>query len=446
MLFFLQVASLGFNLYINSSQFESSYRAHNLNVLYVDFDGGVVGESVMDAYAEMQGDTFPTVVQGSTEDYPGESEVRRAVCKGHYWAALFANSGASANLSAALYGGTGGQATVSYIWNGARYPSSSLSVLQANLISLIEATSSAYYALNATGVLASAQLDDNKNALQIFLDPIQTAEINIKPTNQGNRVLHDTVSMLFPILPMFFFVMAINGISLHVHIFSRLPMSINYLFRLVVSVIFTFFLALGQAGVPWAFRESWDVNGGQYMLTAMILWLGSHTSFLFFDVLTAVTPLPIVPPCVLGAVIISITSTLIPLELSAGFFRWEYALPAHEIYQVLVQIWSGCNNQLYRALPIMFGWWIALMLLSPVSLWYRYHVVRMEHKAKLEEELEMEPFREIDGSKEDIGADRVKSRNSHQEAQNEEDDEEKEREREEREESEIEHEHRDWLQ
>jgi hypothetical protein len=51
------------------------------------------------------------------------------------------------------------------------------------------------------------------------------------------------------------------------------------------------------------------------------------------------------------------TSTIFPFELNPGFYRWGYALPGHQIVSILFQIWSrGCNNQLARALPVLFTW------------------------------------------------------------------------------------------
>lgn len=78
------------------------------------------------------------------------------------------------------------------------------------------------------------------------------------------------------------------------------------------------------------------------------------------------------PFCVLTWVIINVGSTISPFELNPGFFRWGYALPAHEVYQVLVQIWSdGCQDQSYRALPILFSWWIVGLATVIYATYYR---------------------------------------------------------------------------
>jgi len=71
-------------------------------------------------------------------------------------------------------------------------------------------------------------------------------------------------------------------------------------------------------------------------------------------------------------VILNITSVILPFELNPGFYRWGYALPSHEVYEVLVTIWSGgAANQLHISLPILFAWEIFLLPLSVLALHYR---------------------------------------------------------------------------
>lgn len=86
------VAMLALNLlfladlsYLYGVVFKSTYRVHNFKMLMVDFDGGLIGQSVNGAYQQFQGNTFPTLIQHDVSEYPTEADVREAVCKGHYW-------------------------------------------------------------------------------------------------------------------------------------------------------------------------------------------------------------------------------------------------------------------------------------------------------------------------------------------------------------------------
>ena len=370
----LQIVVLGDMLYMYGSQFQQSSRIHNLKLLYVDYDNDVVGKSVMDAYDILRSDSFPTVQQVPETDYPNPADVRKAVCQGDYWGAIYAKPGASENLAVALNGdgNNSNRTELCYIWNGARYSSIAASAIRSNILALIQATRSMYYKNNASAVITSAPLNSNPDALNAFLDPIQATEINIKTTEQGPRTLYNTVTLLIIILPQFFFVMALNGISAKFKFNSRVGVLPDIVFRMCMSLIYTFIGGLAMIGFIWAFRESWNVQGSQFMLSWMVIWLAMHISYLFYDITTACLPLIFVPVIVLTTILISISSTISPFELSAGFYRWGYALPGHELYQVLVQIWTdGCDNHLYRALPILFSWWIVFLVIAPAAMRYR---------------------------------------------------------------------------
>ncbi|KAJ6012783.1 hypothetical protein N7499_012612 [Penicillium canescens] len=146
--------------------YRDSTRIHNPNVLYVDFDGDVIGKSVSDAYNFLKADSFPTVQQGSPQKYAN------------------VGSNGSSDLASALVNGDSAPTALTYIWNSVRYPAFAQSAIFSNLMTLVSATRSSYYANNASSAVASANLT-NFAALQTFLDPIQASEVNIKSMPRG---------------------------------------------------------------------------------------------------------------------------------------------------------------------------------------------------------------------------------------------------------------------
>ncbi|KAJ5228029.1 hypothetical protein N7489_008737 [Penicillium chrysogenum] len=353
----LQILFLGNMCYLYATQFRSTTRYHNFNVLYVDYDGGIIGKSVSDAYHQLRADEFPTLLSEPSNKYPQPEDIREA--------------DGSAGLASALANASSLPTSLTYIWNGVRYPVFSQAAVYSNMLKLIETTRSTYYANNGSSVVASADLSNAAN-LQAFLNPIHAEEINIKDTEQGPRVFYNTVSMVMPIIQQFFFMLVLNGISTHFEAFTKLSWKANGLIRVIASILYTFTGSLLMTGYIWAFRESWGQQGSQFVLTWITMWLLMHINFLFFDITTAFIPIQFMPFIVLTWVIINVASTISPFELSPGFFRWGYALPSHEAYEVLIQIWSGgCNNRLYRALPIMFSWWIVGVLVAVYAMQYR---------------------------------------------------------------------------
>ncbi|KAF4769691.1 hypothetical protein HAV15_011890 [Penicillium sp. str.  len=371
MFLLLQVLFLANMCYLYATQFRSTTRYHNFNLLYVDYDGGIIGKSVTDAYHQLRGDGFPTLLPESLVEYPQPEDIREAVCRGDYWGAVYTTEHGSAGLASALATGSRPPISLTYIWNGVRYPVFSQAAVYSNILKLIEKTRSTYYANNGSSVAASADLS-NADTLGAFLDPIHAEEINIKGTEQGTRVFYNTVSMVMPILQQFFFTLALNGISTQFDVFTKLSWKANGLIRIIASILYTLTGSLLMAGYIWAFRESWGQRGSRFVLTWITMWLLMYINFLLFDITTAFIPIQFMPFIVLTWVILNVASTISPFELNPGFFRWGYALPSHEAYQVLIQIWSGgCNNRLYRALPIMFSWWVVGVPIAVYAMQHR---------------------------------------------------------------------------
>lgn len=73
-------------------------------------------------------------------------------------------------------------------------------------------------------------------------------------------------------------------------------------------------------------------------------------------------------------IITNVTSIVLPFSLSPSFYRWAYALPAHEAYEALTDNWSsGCNPHLYYALPILFAYEIIGLAATSVGVYRRCH-------------------------------------------------------------------------
>jgi len=82
-------------------------------------------------------------------------------------------------------------------------------------------------------------------------------------------------------------------------------------------------------------------------------------------------------------VIFNVTAILLPFELSPGFFRWGYAMPAHEVYLTLIDIWSsGCNPHLSYALPTLFSLEVVGWLLSGIGVYRRCHYAVIAEEAQ----------------------------------------------------------------
>jgi len=374
----LQVLFLGLFAYIFGSIYEEGGHIHNMNVLYVDYDGGVIGASVRDAYNSLKGDEFPTLQERATDEYPTPGKIESAVCGIRYWGAIYTSPGATSRLSAALGGGSAAATynrsdVLTYVWNEARYASVIDSTISSNLNALSAAARVAYFGTNGTGALQSLSTTD-ATAISVFGNPWELIDINIQPTIQGSRLIYNTLVIILILIQEFFYLGTINGLYVQFKIYSRLYPHRIILYRYAISLAYTFVGSLCVTGMIWAFRKDWSVNGNQFVLCWIILWLFAHANFLCLDVFTVWLPLPYVPMALISWIVFNVTSILIPFELSNGFYRWAYAMSAHEVYNTLVDIWSrGCNPQLHIALPVLFTLEVLGLVFSGLGVYRRCH-------------------------------------------------------------------------
>lgn len=191
------------------------------------------------------------------------------------------------------------------------------------------------------------------------------------------------------LIQKFFYLAALNGLYIQHGLYSRLSPHRMVIMRDIISLLYCLVGSLCTTGAIWAFRAGWSVDGRQYVLSWMVLWLFAHINFLQLDVFTIWLPPPYISMALISWIVFNVASIILPFELSPGFYRIGYAAPAHEVYQTLIDIWSrGCNPQLYYALPILFVWWIWGIVMSGLG------VYRRSHYALLKEQEEARQFQE----------------------------------------------------
>ncbi|KAB5581258.1 hypothetical protein GE09DRAFT_1168407 [Coniochaeta sp. 2T2.1] len=370
--FITLIVFLGVASYMFGSLFKSSQRAHNLTILAVDYDGGALGETLHEAYDRLRGDSFPTVHFVSTSDYPDEQSLREAVCSRVYWGAIYTHPRSTKRLFDAVSGNAPTyhpNDSITYIYAGTYYPVIASSVVVPSMQLLVSTTAHAIYDLAGKDLFSKANVSNPISRSALFQPISANAEV-LFPAQQGTRILLNTVTMVFPALMQFFFTMAMNHIAAAFHLYTAIPRHEVYLIRLFLSKTFGLACALITSAYIFAFRESWHVTAGQFFETWMCFWLLMDICYLVMDtVVDTILPMAYVPYFVLTWIILGLTSTLYPFELNPSFYRWAYALPAHNIWLLLLEIWtSGCKLRNSVALPVLFVWWFAGHLTSAWSV------------------------------------------------------------------------------
>ncbi|KAF8860600.1 hypothetical protein BDZ45DRAFT_588213 [Acephala macrosclerotiorum] len=383
----LQLLFLGLFCYIFGAIFQQDRRTHNFNIALVDYDGGVIGTSVRNAYAELKADNFPSLQEKSASQYPSVDQLRESVCKTDYWAAIYILPGASQRLESALSGSSSASAynrsdVLAYIWNEARYPAVVDSSISANIQALSSAARVAYSAINGTGALQTLNTSDPAS-ISVFANPWQISNDNLQPTSQGSRLIYNTLVIILILIQEFFYLGTINGLYAQFKFYVRFLPHRIVAYRTAISLAYTLSGSLCVSGSIWAFKAGWDVNGNQFVLTWMTLWLFAHVNFQWLDIFTVWLPGQFMPMALITWIVFNVSSILVPFELSSGFYRWAYAMPAHEAYLTLIDIWSaGCNPHLSYTLPILFSLEVVGFFLSALGTYRRCHYAVIAEEAQ----------------------------------------------------------------
>ncbi|OQE14185.1 hypothetical protein PENFLA_c040G05439 [Penicillium flavigenum] len=392
-LLILQILFLGLFCYIFGSLFQQSGHIHNINILFVDYDGGAIGDAARAAFQKLKGPGFPTFIEQSASVYPQPGSIEGAVCDIKYWGALYTTANASNALSAAFAGGPSASSydksdVLTMVWNEVRYPTVVDSAVANSMKLLSETARVAYSQTNGKMAVQSINSSDPA-ALAALYEPWTLADNNILPTSQGSRVIYNTLVIILILIQEFFFLGTVNGLYAQFKLYTSVSPHRMVIARQIMSLIYTLVGAMCTAGAIWAFRSGWNVNGNQFALTWLVLWLFAHLTFLVLDVFTIWLPPPYVPMALISWVILNVTSILLPFELSPGFYKVGYALPAHAVFQVLIDIWSsGCNPQLYHSLPVLFAYEVLGITLSSIG------VYRRAHHASINQERDEKDFQE----------------------------------------------------
>ncbi|CAN6669043.1 hypothetical protein TRVA0_041S00562 [Trichomonascus vanleenenianus] len=371
--------------YLFGSVFDSGNRVHNIEVLFVNRDQGPIGAAVVAAFEDLQGPEFFSFVPKNASEYPTQDDLVRAVRDGDYWAALAVNENSTARYLSAISGNSSSSYDPSevmvYVWNEVRNPSLSEEIYPPlfQMLASRSATMFGYMYGEKALQIYNRQSNATSVAMYALFNPIATSQINIQAMQQGVRIYYSTLTVAMIVLQQFFFGLAVHFITMNAH--KSISVHTYIAFKAVGSTIFCLGAAFCMAGNMWAFRENWSVNGNQYILSVMILWLLMAIHNLLFQSLLLFLPVPAMPFMVILWVLINVTATATPFILSPGFYRVGYAVPSFEAYDVLNDIWSrGSVPSLYRALPILFSWWVVLLGTLIAGC---YHLYRKESQNAL---------------------------------------------------------------
>ncbi|KAF7319272.1 DUF3533 domain-containing protein [Mycena chlorophos] len=350
---------------------------HSLPGWIVDFDGGVVGQTVAQALSSIQptpAGVAWTVVSAS--QFPGGiSELEQAIVDERVWYAVAINAGASANLSSAV-----SSADASY------EASSAISFIGS------EARNENIYAINS--IVVSAQLEaithqfaveflknissvDNLSQLlssvpEVISRPIYFSTVNLRPFDVPVASAVTFVGLIYLIILTFFIVnvsaAARQSSGLEINLCLRSLVTL----RLGTAFVAYFFVSLFYTLLSRAFQLPFSRHFGSagFPVFWMLNFIGMLACGLALEAMLTLLTIRFVPFFLILWIISNVAAAVFPIAALPHVYHYGYAFPVYNISRAVRAIVFGTKNELGLNFGVLFVWIAISCVTIPLFQWF----------------------------------------------------------------------------
>ncbi|KAJ6007277.1 hypothetical protein N7540_011253 [Penicillium herquei] len=350
----LQAIVLGLFVLSIYSLVQCDTNISNMRILYVDYDQGVVGTSIRNAYIRLQGKSFPNIVERPKSEFLHTAALESAVCQRIYHAALFTSRGASERLTSELVARSdltifNRSDTLMYVWNKHQYPRVMDSII-LNSIETLSTKARAAFTRDLEPEIWST-ISQDPTSLPILRNPWLLTAIS------GEQELQYS----FPIAALFLVFVTLVQAPIILEAVDTLCMRLKLHgsttslgmagLTILISAAWTLLSSLFTILVFRAFCPNWPIGGYQFLQFWVVLWILSHVNFLVCDTLPFVFPNSGKSRILVGWILLNITSASLLLDFPGLTSNWGMAVPAYLTCEILIDIWApGCDFRNFVAI------------------------------------------------------------------------------------------------
>ncbi|KAI0087133.1 hypothetical protein BDY19DRAFT_1092222 [Irpex rosettiformis] len=336
---------------------------HNLDGWVVDFDGGIIGSTVISAYMNATGakEQISWHVIPASEFPGGEADLPKAVLGEKCWIAVSISSGASDRLSAAIASANtsyDNSAAVTLWGNEARNENAYSFFLEQQLEGPMPE------AIAAFALQQSQQLGSNADSLlrtapKLVLSPLNYTLVNLKPFDIQVATAVDFVGLIYLLILSFIAALAnfqarvmISGID------RRLRFKQLLILRFVAPFTIYFWLSFVFSLLSLFFKVPFDRKFGHagFFIYWMLSWSGMLALGLSLEaMITLLTP-RFIPFFLVLWIIVNVSVVFFPVEILPTIFRYGYATPFYNVGNATRTILFGTRNQVGLNFGVLFAW------------------------------------------------------------------------------------------
>ncbi|KAJ7901276.1 hypothetical protein B0H13DRAFT_2028525 [Mycena leptocephala] len=328
----------------------------------VDFDGGMVGQGVMQALSAIgpvPGGISWSVVPVS--QFPGGvAQLEDAILREEIWYGLAINAGASANLTAAIPAADAtynSSTAVTFLGSEAR--NEMIYRIHIRIITTQLEQIAQTFALNIAQNVSSAPNLSTllSKAPQIITRPVGYNVNNLRPFDVPVASAVTFVGLIYMLILSFFIVMVSSGARDAARLDTRLALRSLVVVRLVTSTIAYFFLAVrifGSAGL---------------VIFWMLNWIGMLACGLALESMITILTVRFVPFFLIIWIISNVSVSIFPLAVLPRVFRYGYAFPFYNISRAVRTIVFGTKDDVGLNFGVLIAWVAVSCLTLPLFQW-----------------------------------------------------------------------------
>ncbi|KAF8073458.1 hypothetical protein FPV67DRAFT_1736907, partial [Lyophyllum atratum] len=357
----------------------------NLNGWVVDFDGGLVGQTVVQALTSQQvsqmGKVTWTAIPAS-QFQNGLGELGDAVVEEKTWAAVATSqpfpvhAGTTTRLQAsyttpnASYDGT--DAITVYVAE-ARNENAFRSLIRPSVSSALDKISQTF-ALQSVARLTSSQ---NLTTLltispQTVLTPISYTFDNTVPFDKPVASAVTFVGLIYQLILSFFIVMICSAAREAAGLNRNLALRSLIITRYVSSFGAYFVVSLFYAMLSLAFQLDFSrkFGHGGFIIFWMLNWVGMLAVGLALESLLTLLTQRFMPFFMIIWIIANVSVCIFPIEVLPVVFRYGYAMPFYNVSHAVRCIVFGTKNTVGVNFAVLIAWAAVSCLTLPLIQWF----------------------------------------------------------------------------
>ncbi|KAJ2917989.1 hypothetical protein MD484_g2447, partial [Candolleomyces efflorescens] len=350
----------------------------NLHGWVVDFDGGMIGESVSQALGANQGSQSRvtwTIVPAT--NFPGgPQELADAVRNEQIWTAVAINPGSSSRLTAALAAPNtsyDGAEVITAYGVEARNENAYRSLIRPTILATLETVSRTMaqrIAQNATSSTSLASI--MATSPQTIVSPVYYTIQNLIPFDQPVATASTFVGMLYQVIMGFFVVMIAQNAREASGYHKTLSTKNLIILRLSSSTFAYFMISLFYSLMNLAFKldVTRKFGRGGFMVFWMVNYIGMLAVALALESLITLLTVRGMPFFMLLWIIANLSVAIFPLEVMPSIFRYGHAAPFYNLSRALRTVVFGTKNHVGESVGILLAWVAISCITLPLIQWF----------------------------------------------------------------------------